>query len=63
MECGFDGTSKYIYVITILISIVLCHFCTPGVFFIIRVTGMSPIVEVGCVLMLLGFLWVLFSTH
>lgn len=60
---SFDGATKYDYAIIAGFPVALCQLFTPVSIFIMRVIGMKQTVAIGCVLMLLGFLWASFATH
>lgn len=59
----FPGATKYDYALIAGFPVALCQLLTPVAVFSMRVIGMRVTMAIGCVIMLLGFLWASFATH
>ena len=59
----FSGATKYDYAIIAGFPVALCQLLTPVTVFSMKVIGIKPTMSIGCVIMLLGFLWASFAKH
>lgn len=57
----FPGATKYDYALIAGFPVALCRLLTPMAVFLMNVIGIKPTMAIGCVIMLLGFLWASFA--